>query len=411
MKKYYFLIIVVLILGLVLTGCSLLSNVGQVPTSEQSGVTYLTKSLPLLPNLVGLWHFDEGSGDTAVDSSNGNDGTITGATYTGSANAMFGDALSFDGENDYVDCGAAVDDSITTGITLEAWIKCSYTNTYDGGIISNDLTWISKKGYDFFIENGKLGIDVGNGTKVGRVLYTMPTLSLADPVWQHVAATWDGSTVRLYVDGAEVGTPASLDGTYSDPGKDTFVGKINTLSNYQAYIYPFQGLIDEVCIWDISLTDFQLEPVPVAMDIKPGSCPNPLNVKNQGVLPVAILGTENFDVNDIDPSTILLEGVKPVRWAFEDVATPPFEPSIGDGEPDCFNCTEEGPDGFLDLTLKFETQEVLGVLGFGTMALVDESEIILSNDRICRVITLTGYLYDGTPISGEDTVLIINKGK
>lgn len=44
MKKYYFLIILTVILGLVLTGCSLLSNVGQVPTTGQSGVTYLTKS-------------------------------------------------------------------------------------------------------------------------------------------------------------------------------------------------------------------------------------------------------------------------------------------------------------------------------------------------------------------------------
>jgi len=44
MKKYYFLIIVALILGLVLTGCSLLSNVGQVPTTEQSGIINLTKA-------------------------------------------------------------------------------------------------------------------------------------------------------------------------------------------------------------------------------------------------------------------------------------------------------------------------------------------------------------------------------
>jgi hypothetical protein len=42
MKKLSYLIILALILGLVLTGC-LLSNVGQVPTSEQSGITYLTK--------------------------------------------------------------------------------------------------------------------------------------------------------------------------------------------------------------------------------------------------------------------------------------------------------------------------------------------------------------------------------
>jgi len=43
MKKYYFLIVLALILGLILTGCSLLSNVGQVPATEQSGITYLTK--------------------------------------------------------------------------------------------------------------------------------------------------------------------------------------------------------------------------------------------------------------------------------------------------------------------------------------------------------------------------------
>ena len=46
MKKYYLLIIVALILGLVLTGCSLLSNIGQAPATEQSGITYLTKGGP-----------------------------------------------------------------------------------------------------------------------------------------------------------------------------------------------------------------------------------------------------------------------------------------------------------------------------------------------------------------------------
>jgi len=46
MKKLYYLIVLALILGLVLTGCSLLSNVGQVPTTEQSGISYLTKGAP-----------------------------------------------------------------------------------------------------------------------------------------------------------------------------------------------------------------------------------------------------------------------------------------------------------------------------------------------------------------------------
>ena len=59
MKKYYFLIVLALILGLALTGCSLLSNVGQVPANEQSGITSLTKGdfdaeCPAAPAVAGL---------------------------------------------------------------------------------------------------------------------------------------------------------------------------------------------------------------------------------------------------------------------------------------------------------------------------------------------------------------------
>jgi hypothetical protein len=60
----------------------------------------------------------------------------------------------------------------------------------------------------------------------------------------------------------------------------------------------------------------------INVDIKPGTCPNPVNVKARGVLPVAILGTADFDVTTIDPASVRLEGVAPIRWALEDVATP-----------------------------------------------------------------------------------------
>lgn len=136
----------------------------------------------------------------------------------------------------------------------------------------------------------------------------------------------------------------------------------------------------------------------VAVDIKPGSCRNPLNTKSKGVLPVAILGTEGFDVTQVDPSLIALEGVAPLRWAYEDVATP-FEPFIG--KEDAFDCTEEGPDGYLDLTLKFDTQEVVAALGD-------------VNDGDVLVLQLTGNLmeeFGGTPILGEDVVVILKKGK
>lgn len=128
MKKYYFLIIVALILGLVLTGC-FLSNLGQVPATDQSGIAYLTKNGSPIPStsLVGLWHFD---GDALDSSGNDNDGDVYGATA--GVPGKFGNALSFDGVNDYVDCGNDASLDITTAITIEAWVypKSAGLNNY-----------------------------------------------------------------------------------------------------------------------------------------------------------------------------------------------------------------------------------------------------------------------------------------
>lgn len=193
------------------------------------------------PGIVGLWHFD---GDANDDSENGNNGTVYGATYV---SGKFGQALSFDGAYDYVDCAAAVDDSITTGVTLEAWIKPAVQQR--GGIISNDITYNSKKGYDFFLWDkgtyGRLYVDFGNGSALGRTYWAIPSPSWYGQ-WHHVAATWDGSNIKLYVDGSQVAT-VSYTGTYSDPGKNTFIGAINYLT--PAYSY-FNGIIDEVRIRD-----------------------------------------------------------------------------------------------------------------------------------------------------------------
>ncbi len=134
----------------------------------------------------------------------------------------------------------------------------------------------------------------------------------------------------------------------------------------------------------------------VTIDIKPQSCPNLINVKGRGVLQVAILGTPTLDVNNIDLNNVYLEGLQPRRSYFRDVSTP-F--SNGGADP-CLNCTEEGPDGELDLVLKFDKREIVAALG----------EV---GDGDCVELILTGELLDppGTPISGSGHVLIKKKGK
>ena len=173
--------------------------------------------------------------------------------------------------------------------------------------------------------------------------------------------------------------------------------------NY-AYLQSLELLINHTYTIHLKVTDSEnqsdtadstltIVPKPalvVAVDIKPTSCPNPVNVKSSGVLPIAILGTDDYDVTTIDPTSIRLAGVEPLRSGYEDVAAP-----ISDVN-DC-NCTEAGPDGYLDLTLKFETQGIVKAIGD-------------VNDGDVLTLELTGVLYDPipfeTPIEGADCILI-----
>jgi hypothetical protein len=156
--------------------------------------------------------------------------------------------------------------------------------------------------------------------------------------------------------------------------------------------------MDDVRIYDRALSEeeiwqlYQWElPGLVATDIKPQSCPNPLNLKSRGVLPVAVLGSEDFDVYNIDVASIRLADVAPIRSSFDDVATP-----VTDGN-EC-ECNTEGPDGYTDLTLKFKTQEIVEKLINTSNELVDRQTLSL---------TLTGALSDDTLIEGTDCVLLV----
>ncbi len=139
-------------------------------------------------------------------------------------------------------------------------------------------------------------------------------------------------------------------------------------------------------------------PIAVSVDIKPGGCPTPINVGSKGVLPVAVLGTSTFDVTTIDPQSITLAGVSPLRWAMEDVATPYTR-----NETQCniYDCHELTADGYADMTLKFDSQEIAAAIG----------EVY---DRDCLILALTGTLTaanGGLPIKGGDVISILKKGK
>jgi hypothetical protein len=111
-----------------------------------------------------------------------------------------------------------------------------------------------------------------------------------------------------------------------------------------------------------------------------------------GILPVAILGSEEFDVGSINVASILLHGVAPIRSDYEDVSAP-----VVDADEAC-ECTSVGPDGYIDLTLKFDRQDIAAALGE-----VNDGDVI--------ELTIEGETADGIAILGSDCIVIKKKGK
>jgi hypothetical protein len=133
--------------------------------------------------------------------------------------------------------------------------------------------------------------------------------------------------------------------------------------------------------------------VATTLDIIPGECPNELEVDSDESLRVAIVGTESFDVDDIDRDSILLEGVSPFSIRSKDVSTP-FEGGLCECPPDDDDDDDEDSDDIDDLRLKFETSEIVEAAGLEDLD--DGDEVVL---------TLTA-MANGTPLQLSDCVIV-----
>ncbi len=144
------------------------------------------------------------------------------------------------------------------------------------------------------------------------------------------------------------------------------------------------------------------------LDIKPGSCPNPFNCNSNGLIPVALLGSVDLDVTQVDISTLQLcrkdgaggcaapnEGPPGPHTTIEDVATPfPGDPQ---DPADC--CHDLEGDGIPDLVMHFPTQEVCTNLGL---------DVLPGGTFIS--LQLQGNLLDGTPFVAEDCMVKVPPG-
>jgi hypothetical protein len=130
-------------------------------------------------------------------------------------------------------------------------------------------------------------------------------------------------------------------------------------------------------------------PIPVVYDMIPGSCPNPFNPKSHGVVPALLPGTAEFDVNEVNVSSLRIEDwVSPRKIRVADMASS----SDAGGHP----CADMFPDGYPDLSLKFSSQDIADAIGP-----VKKGDVV--------GLRLRGRLYDGTVFEGEEMVIIVGK--
>jgi hypothetical protein len=190
---------------------------------------------------VGAWSFDEASGTTVLDSSGrGNHGTVSGATRV---NGKYGRALSFDGVNDLVTVADSASLDLTGAMTLEAWVKPTALGSMWRTVVIKEQP--GQLSYALYAGNG-------SGKPAGHVFTTSDLRAdgpagVALKTWTHLATTYDGATLRLYVNGTQVASKA-VTGLATTSGSPLRFGGNNVWPEW------FKGQIDNVRIYSRALT-------------------------------------------------------------------------------------------------------------------------------------------------------------
>ena len=209
----------------------------------------VTTNPPVPPSsggsLVAAYSFDEGSGTTVFDSSgSGNNGTIRGANWV--TYGRFGRGLAFDGSTSVVSVNDSSSLDLTSGMTLEAWVYPSSFSSW------NDI--IYKGGDVYYLEAATSvtpGASVGTGSKTSSPLLSSPK-ALPLRAWTHVAATYDGISLKIFTNGVLAANRAQT-GLLSVSALPLNIGADSSRGTY------YSGVIDEIRIYSRALAASEIQ--------------------------------------------------------------------------------------------------------------------------------------------------------
>ncbi|MFC5834295.1 LamG-like jellyroll fold domain-containing protein [Nonomuraea insulae] len=218
---------------------------GNVSTSSAE-VSAAVTAPPTNPGLVAAYGMNENAGSTVADASaTGNTGTLTNTSWTGTG--RYGPALAFNGTSSWVTVNDAASLRLTTGMTLEAWVNPSTVTSWRTVLMkqhTGGLAYVLSAGSDsnrpHTVIHTTGEVDIGG------------TASLPLNTWSHLATTYDGTTIRLYVNGTQVSQRTAGGPIRTDNG----VLRIGGNSLWGEY---FTGLIDEVRVYNRALNGTEIQ--------------------------------------------------------------------------------------------------------------------------------------------------------
>jgi len=321
------------------------------------------------PSGLVSWWPGNGNANDIID---GNDGTLQhGAAFAPGRSAQ---AFSLDGVDDYVSIAFNLNYNFAPSgqFTIDAWVNPARIGYWQAIVVKSpsDTRWdwgLYLDGSGRFM-SGRHGLHIVTSTTV---------VTLGN--WYHAAVTYNNGVWNLYVNG---NLEATASGTYiTQSAGGLAIGRKGESIPYADF---YGGLVDEIEIFNRALSPQAIQNIYVygkslfEIDIKVGSYPNSINLNATGLLPVAILGNEYFDVTQVNPETIELGGVSiTTRGKVAKLA---------------YSLEDVNGDGFIDLVAFFSIPEL--VL---TGALTETT----------TELALTAALYDGTPIEGTDSVRVV----
>lgn len=199
--------------------------------------------------LVAAYSFDAGSGTAVADlSGNGNTGTLSNATWTSAGHTK--GALSFDGTDALVSVADSPSLELSGGMTLEAWVEPTALGTDWRTVLVKEQP-PDDLAYALYANTGKTGPSAHVFTNDAERLLKDATVLAADR-WTHLATSYDGTTLRLYVNGVQVAS-AAVNGLIAASNGALKIGG-NTIWNEW-----FAGAIDDVRVYKRALTAAEIK--------------------------------------------------------------------------------------------------------------------------------------------------------